>query len=166
MKKAILLILGLIALAFWTNANRNELAVWFNADSFYRPIFTSSFDVLQSGSTVRAELTPSYDVTHGFHLAFPCESLPLYYFADLDGSIRYSILSEGIELKSETISIPPHPISILTGEGCEIVLFTFDLPFQGHDVVTLEVVLESPITKLAPYQGNFQCIVSPAYWPK
>ena len=165
MKKIVVLMISLIALVFWANANRNELAIWFNANSFYRPIFTSDFNILDSGSTVRAELKPSYDVQHGFFLAFPCESLPLDFFANLDGSIRYTFWTKGVELESKTISIPPHPIGGLKGGICDIALFTFDLPYKGHDIVTLEVVIEKPITKLRGYK-DIQCEVSPAYWPK
>lgn len=165
MKKIILLTIGLVAFLIWANINKNLLAVWFNSDSFYKPIYSSSFDVSQPGTVVRAELTPAYEVEHGFHLSFPCESIPLDNFANLDGSIRYTIESKGIKLVSRTIQIPSHPISILEKNGCEIVLFTFELPYKGHEIVTLEVNIEEPILKLATYQ-NIRCEVAPAYWPK
>lgn len=166
MKKASILIFGLIVLAFWSNNHRNELAVWFNSDSFYKPIFESSIDVTHPGSLVRAELMPSYDVRHGFFLTFPCENMMSTYYSNMDGSIHYSFYLNGVELDSETIDIPPHPMMGLNSSGiCDIVLFTFDLPYKGHDVITLEVVLETPITKLAAYK-DIQCKVSPAYWPK
>ncbi len=166
MKKAILLILCLIGLAFWANANRNELAVWFNADSFYRPIFTSSFDVQEPGISIRAELKSTYQVRHGFFLTFPCDNLMSEVYNNLDGSIRYSFYSKGVELESKTIPIPQQPMMGQNRNGvCNIVLFTFDLPYQDHDIVTLEVELESPITQLIAYK-DIQCEVSPAYWPK
>ena len=167
MKRASILILGLLALAFFANAYRNELAVWFNADSFYKPIFIGDLDVLQPGSVVRAELTPSYDVRHGFFLTFPREDMGYTYFTNIDGSVRYSFYANGVELKSKTISIPRQPMMGMYSDGtCDIVLFTFDLPYQGHSTVTLEVVVESPILKLAPYRKDIKCEVSPAYWPK
>lgn len=165
MKKAGILIVVLLIAAFWANSHRNELAVWFNSDSFYKPIFMGNLDVLHSGSTVSAELTSAYDVRHGFFLTFPCDQLPLDFFTNLDGSIQYTIKSGDIVLVSKVVSPPPHPMGGLNEKGCDIVLFTFDLPFQGHDSVTLEVVVKSPITKLATYQ-DIRCEVSPAYWPK
>lgn len=165
MKKTALFFVGLLAIVFWTNSHRNELAVWLNSNSFYKPIYSSKFDTLHPGSTVRAELTPSYDVKHGFFLVFPCENLPLDFFANLDGTIRYTILANGVELESKTMQPPTHPMGGLKNGNCDIALFTFDLPFKGHKKITLEVVLESPITKLAQYK-NIRCEVSPAYWPK
>jgi len=165
MKKACILFVVLVVVSIWANSHRNELAVWFNSDAFYRPIFTGNLDVFRSGSSVSAKLSPAYDVRHGFFLTFPCETLPMDYFANLDGSIRYSIKSGDILLLSKIVSPPRHPISGLKERGCDIALFTFDLPFQGHDTVTLEVVVESPMTKLASYQ-NIRCEVAPAYWPK
>lgn len=88
------------------------------------------------------------------------------FFANLDGVIKYTISAEDVELESRTIHTPPHPISVLKDSGCEIVLFTFDLPYKGHKKITLDVILESPITKLASYQVDFQCKIYPAYWPK
>nr|WP_321974341.1 hypothetical protein [Pseudodesulfovibrio indicus] len=165
MKKAGILIAVLVVIAIWANSHRNELAVWFNSDSFYKPIFIGDLNVLQPGSTVSAQLTPSYHVRHGFFLTFPCETLPIDFFANLDGSIQYTIKSGDIVLTSKLISPPTHPMGGLNERGCDIALFTFDLPFQGHESVTLEVAVKSPITKLAPYQ-NIRCEVSPAYWPK
>ena len=147
MKNAGLLIAVILVAFFGANSHRNELAVWFNSDSFYKPIYSSSFDVSQPGTVVRAELTPAYEVEHGFHLIFPCESTPLDSFANLDGSIRYTIESKGIELVSRTIQIPSHPISILKKNGYEIVLFTFELPYKGHEIVTLEVSIEDANTE-------------------
>ena len=167
MKKTGLLILGLIAMAVWANAHRNELAVWFNSDSFYRPIFSRDFDVLQSGSTVRAELTPSYDVRHGFFLTFPCNDVMSTKYANMDGSIHYSLYADGVELQSETLAVPKRPMMGLSSSGiCDILLFTFDLPFKGSSPVTLEVVVDSPIAALAPHRNDVKCEVSPAYWPK
>lgn len=167
MKKVALLSVGLIAVVFWVNAQRNELAVWFNSESFYRPIFKSDFDVLQIGHAVRAELKASYDVRHGFFLTFPCDNIMSRAYDNLDGSIRYSLYSDGVELESESITIPQRPIMGQNNNGiCDMVLFTFNLPYKGYDTITLEVLLESPITGLAPYQENLQCEVSPAYWPK
>ena len=167
MKRASILILGLLALALFANVYRNELAVWFNADSFYKPIFTGDLDVLHPGSIVRAELTPSYDVRHGFFLTFPCEDLRYVHIDDMEGVVRYSFYANGIELESKTITIPRRPMmGIHSGGTCDIVLFTFDLPYHGHSTVTLEVVVESPILKLAPYREDIKCEVSPAYWPK
>ena len=166
MKKTIVIFIVLLMIALWAKSCRNELAVWFNSESFYRPIYESDFGVFETGSTVHAELKPSYDVRYGFFLVFPCESMPVNFFADLDGSIRYTIQANGVELESKTISVPSRPMSGLSSGGlCDIVVFTFDLPFQGYDEVTLDVVLESPITKLASYQ-NIRCKVAPAYWPK
>jgi len=165
MKKAGLLIAAILVAFFWANSHRNELAVWFNSDSFYKPVFTGELDVFQSGSSVTAELTSSYNVKHGFFLIFPCDSLPVDFFANLDGSIRYTIKSGGMVLESRKIAPPSHPIGGINEKGCSVALFTFDLPYQGHDSVTLEVVVLSPITRLASYQ-NIRCEVAPAYWPK
>ncbi len=166
MMKKILLLVGLAALVFWVNAHKNEFAVWFNSDDFYRPIFESDFDVFQEGSSVHAELKPSYDVRHAFFLIFPCDAMRSELYNNLDGIIRYSFHSQGVELESKTIALPPLPMKGLSSSGiCDIALFTFNLPFQGHDEVTLDVVVESPIFKLAPHQ-NIRCKVSPAYWPK
>ena len=165
MKKTGLLIVALLIASLWVNSHRNELSVWFNSDSFYKPIFTDKFDVLRSGYRVSAELESVYDVRHGFFLTFPCDNLPTDFFADLDGSVHYTIKSGDIVLTTKTISPPQHPMGGLDTKGCNILLFTFDLPFEGHNSVTLEVVVSSPITKLAPYQP-IRCEVSPAYWPK
>ncbi|QJB55883.1 hypothetical protein [Pseudodesulfovibrio sp. zrk46] len=166
MKKILFLLFIIIALGYWANANRNELAVWFNTDSFYRPIYTGNINVLQSGSTIHAELKPSYDVRHGFFITFPCESVMPEFFSGLDGSIRYTFRAEGVELMSKAVSFPSNPISGMNDDHCDIALFTFDLPFEGHESITLDVTIESPITKLAAYQKEMKCEVSPAYWPK
>ncbi|WP_272699842.1 hypothetical protein [Desulfovibrio sp. Fe33] len=167
MKKAGILIAVLIVIAIWANSHRNELAVWFNSDSFYKPIFIGDLNVLQPGSTVSAQLTPSYHVRHGFFLTFPCDDISLESYCNTEGSIRYSFLLNGIELDSKTIAIPKRPMRGQDSNGiCDIALFTFDLPFQGHDSVTLKVVVESPFSKLSHYQKDIRCEVSPAYWPK
>lgn len=163
--KKVLLLVGLVALVLWANNHKNELAVWFNSDHFYRPIFESDFDVFCTGSSAHAELKPSYDVRHGFFLTFPCDGMRSERYDHLDGSIRYSFHSQGIELESRTIALPAYPMKGLSSNGiCDIALFTFDLPFRGHEEVTLDVVIESPIMKLAPHQ-DIRCKVSPAYWP-
>lgn len=163
--KKVLLLVGLVALVLWANNHKNELAVWFNSDHFYQPIFESDFDVFCTGSSAHAELKPSYDVRHGFFLTFPCDGMRSERYDHLDGSIRYSFHSQGIELESRTIALPAYPMKGLSSNGiCDIALFTFDLPFRGHEEVTLDVVIESPIMKLAPHQ-DIRCKVSPAYWP-
>lgn len=164
--KKILLLVCFAAIALWSITHRNELAVWFDNDNFYRPIFEGNLDVLQKGSTVHAELKPSYNVRHGFFLIFPCDGMRSEQYNDLDGVIRYSFHSQGVELESKTIAVPSYPMKGLSSDGiCDIVLFTFDLPFHGHEKVTLDVVVESPMMKLADHR-NIRCKVSPAYWPK
>ena len=164
--KKIFLFIVLAAIFLWANAHKNELAVWFDSDNFYHPLFESDFDVYRAGSSIHAVLKPSYDVRHGFFLTFPCDGKISDRYNNLDGAIRYSLHSQGIELESKTIAVPSYPMRGLSSGGiCDIVLFTFDIPFQGHDEVTLDVVVESPIMKLAPHQ-NIRCKVSPAYWPK
>jgi hypothetical protein len=166
MKKASILILGLVTFIFCMHACRNDLAVWFNTDSFYKPIYSSDFNVLQTGYVVRAELKPSYDIRHGFFLAFKHESCNFQEYNDMSGAIHYTIYTDTVKLESKTISIPNQPMWGLRSDGtCDIALFTFDLPYQGHDKITLEVTVESPIIELAPYRDIIKCEVYPAYWP-
>jgi hypothetical protein len=40
MKKALLFV-GIVALIFWANTHKNELAVWFNSDDFPRREFST-----------------------------------------------------------------------------------------------------------------------------
>ncbi len=116
------------------HAHRNDFAVWFNSDSFYKPIFEDDFEVLKAGSSIRAELAPSYDVRHGFFFTADCEGFR--DFDDLDGSFRYSFYSNGVKLESKNITIPFRTPKVWTSEGvCRIALFTFELPYKGHYTV-------------------------------
>jgi hypothetical protein len=83
----------------------------------------------------------------------------------MDGLISYTISYQGAILESKIIAPPARPINGITSAGQDVLLFSFELPFQGHDEVELDVVVKSPITKLKRYEGAIRCVVKPAYWP-
>jgi len=166
MKKTILFAL-LFIVTMWAISRTNDFAVWFNAEKFYRPIYSASFDIMNKGTTIKVKLKNSYDVKHGFSLVFPCKNIDYRAFTNLDGLIQYKFLSDNKPLEGRIISPPTHPILGTSNGECDLVLFTFDLPYKKTTKdVFLEVTLKSPITKLEKYRDSIRCEVSPAYWPK
>jgi hypothetical protein len=164
--KKLLLITTLLAITILAISSTNDFAVWFNAEKFYRPIYSANFDVMNKGTTVRIKLNSEYNVSHAFFLVFPCEYKE-WQFNELNGIVKYSFMSDGKILKTSNTTILKNPISGYKHGMCDIALFTFDLPFQkATGDVFLEVTVESPITKLEKYRGLIRCEISPAYWPK
>jgi len=165
MKKKIILSLLLIG-ALWISQT-NDFAVWFNTKQFYSPIFMSKFDAFTTGTTVEATLEEQYHVRHGFSLVLPYNRESFKDFDNLDGRIEYSFTSNNKILLTENSGIPKSPIVVLKDNTWNIVLFTFDLPFNKNPKnLILKVKLISPITKLAKYRDSINCKVSPTYWPK
>ncbi|MBI9078782.1 MAG: hypothetical protein JEY79_03465 [Pseudodesulfovibrio sp.] len=165
--KKLLLIITLLAITILAISRTNDFAVWFNAEKFYRPIYSADFDVMNKETTIKIKLENSYNVKHGFSLVFPCKTVDYRSFTDLDGLLQYKFISNNKLLEKRTIPIPTRPILGTNDGKCDLVLFTFDLPFQkATGDVFLEVTVESPITKLEKYRGSIRCEISPAYWPK
>jgi hypothetical protein len=164
MKKYMFLV-AVIGTVIFIYMNRNVLYAFFDTDNFYRPLYENDFDVLQDGTGVHADLKSSYDVEHGFFLLFPYESRDFDSVYEMDGLISYTISYQGAILESKIIAPPARPINGITSAGQDVLLFSFELPFQGHDEVELDVVVKSPITKLKRYEGAIRCVVKPAYWP-
>jgi len=160
------IILIIIVSCLWAIWRSNYFAANFRTETFYKPIFSQDFDVMKEGSTINTLLKPSFHVRHGFFLVFPCTN----WFSttdNLDGQIKYSFLSNGEIIETKTMDIPARLMAGYNGKKCDVVLFTFDLPYKRvTGPISLKVTLLSPITKLAQYRDVIRCEVAPAYWPK
>ncbi|NDV20557.1 hypothetical protein GO013_14175 [Pseudodesulfovibrio sp. JC047] len=167
MKKIIWLFFFALLIGCWLIWRSTYFAANFRTETFYTPIFTSDFNVLKKGTTIRGVLKKQFDVPHAFFLVIPCENPAITPFIHLDGQIRYSITSNGESTDSKVVPVQLQPGFGYSKGICKIPIFYMKVPntFFG-DTTTLEVTILSPITTLKKYDGTIRAIVAPAVWPK
>lgn len=168
MKKILVLLIAVIAvITVFALLETTYFASWLTPSKFHTPIFTAKFDATSTGTTIKAPLHNSYDVKHGFFLVFPCDDIGSTSYSAMGGVFRYTFFSGNKVLESKTMSPPPKAIRGYSGDMCDLVLFTFDLPYKNNpENLFLEVAMLTPVPQLAKFSGNIQCKIAPVYWSK
>lgn len=163
MKKVLLLISLLIA-GWWFLSGTNEYAAYFYTDKFYAPVFSQKINIGKTGSMLKTEFKPVYDVEHGCFLVFPCTFSESTSYA-VDGKISYRLKKGELVLKAGTFPQKGNMISGYNEGKCSFMIFKFNLPHDAKDGMFVELKVESPMTELKQFANEVRCEIAPAYWP-
>lgn len=143
--------------------NSNWFQSAFLPERFYKDIFNAPFDVTKTGESISIPLKYTFKTCYAIEIAVPDKNL-FHHDKSGNGILKYQFISNG-RVIAEGLTHPPNSRHMRLYRGItSIILFVFDLPFNGEgDSLTLDIEVIEPMSFLEAFSGEIHCRVNPSY---